>query len=297
MTRQLITIVIALAACCFLGCEERQRKSAHVSAEEWDTFVGPIRESISQGGGEGGAAAQALEPTGWATIKGKFVYDGNPPTMPPINILGAKETQVCGAINLREETLVVDSATKGIANVFLFLKNRNVTPHEEYLAHKDDTVTLMNDKCHFIPHAMGIWLPQTLKVGNDDPFGHNTNCNALGDASGSFNDSVPAGGSIQKQFSKRQDIPVAVSCTIHPWMKGYVLPRDNPYFAVTGTDGSFEIKNVPAGIPLEFQVWQEKAGNLPAKAEWSNGRFKVTLQAGADLDLGEIRVSPALFGQ
>ena len=30
-------------------------------------------------------------------------------------------------------------------------------------------------------------------------------------------------------------------------MKGFILVRDDPYFAVTGEDGTFEIKNVPVG--------------------------------------------------
>ena len=45
-------------------------------------------------------------------------------------------------------------------------------------------------------------------------------------------------------------------------MKAYMISRNNPYFAVSKKDGTFEIKNIPTGVPLTFRVWQEKAGYL-----------------------------------
>ena len=36
-------------------------------------------------------------------------------------------------------------------------------------------------------------------------------------------------------------------CDVHPWMFAWVTVVDNPYFAVTGKDGKFTIKNVPPG--------------------------------------------------
>jgi hypothetical protein len=36
-------------------------------------------------------------------------------------------------------------------------------------------------------------------------------------------------------------------CDVHPWMFSYVTVLDHPYFAVSGKDGSFTIKNVPPG--------------------------------------------------
>ena len=62
-----------------------------------------------------------------------------------------------------------------------------------------------------------------------------------------------------------------------------MITRDNPYFAVTKPDGSFEIKNVPAGVPLRFRIWQEAA---PLKEVTINnevtplkkGRLNLTLQ-------------------
>ncbi|MCC7261086.1 MAG: DUF2012 domain-containing protein, partial [Candidatus Latescibacteria bacterium] len=45
----------------------------------------------------------------------------------------------------------------------------------------------------------------------------------------------------------------------HPWMAGYVVVTPHPYFAVTAADGSFEIKDVPAGKYV-VEVWHEYLG-------------------------------------
>ena len=62
-------------------------------------------------------------------------------------------------------------------------------------------------------------------------------------------------------------------------MKAYIIARDDPYVAVTKPDGTFEIKNLPAGEDIEFQVWHEQApGGLEAKGGWSKGRSRSKCQ-------------------
>ena len=89
-------------------------------------------------------------------------------------------------------------------------------------------------------------------------------------------------------------------CNIHPWMKGYIIPRDDPYVTVSAADGTFEIKNVPAGATLEFQLWHERCGYLKSveaatgdKAS-TRGRIKIKIAAG-DNDLGEIKVPASIL--
>jgi hypothetical protein len=57
----------------------------------------------------------------------------------------------------------------------------------------------------------------------------------------------------------RSEIMVPVKCNIHPWMTAYVGVSPHPYFAVSGTDGSFEIPNLPPG-EYTIEVWHEKYG-------------------------------------
>ena len=52
---------------------------------------------------------------------------------------------------------------------------------------------------------------------------------------------------------------VRIYCNIHPQMSGFVLVRDNPYWARVGADGGFTIPNVPAGAWL-LKAWHERSG-------------------------------------
>ena len=40
-------------------------------------------------------------------------------------------------------------------------------------------------------------------------------------------------------------------------MSSYIIVRDSPFFAVSGEDGTFQIANLPSGIPLSFKFWHE----------------------------------------
>ena len=55
------------------------------------------------------------------------------------------------------------------------------------------------------------------------------------------------------------EIMISVKCNIHRWMHAFIGVVNNPYFAVTGTDGSFEIRNLPPGTYV-IEAWQEKLG-------------------------------------
>jgi hypothetical protein len=63
-------------------------------------------------------------------------------------------------------------------------------------------------------------------------------------------------------------------------MKAYLLPLDDSYAAVTNTQGTFEIPNLPAGVDLVVQAWHEKTGkklgniSVDGKANWKRGRLE-----------------------
>ncbi len=82
-----------------------------------------------------------------------------------------------------------------------------------------------------------------------------------------------------------------MSCSIHPWMSAFIMATPHPYFAVTDENGTFEIKNLPAGVDLEVRVWQEKVKYVPsatvngAAANWPKGRMKLKLENDQELNL------------
>jgi plastocyanin len=244
-----------------------------------------------------------------SSFKGQFVYDGAPP--PQLELTGAtgpsaKDKADCGDPNLKvmNETLVVDATSKGIANVFVYLSPPPTGGKKPPLPSDNDALKAMkmtfdNKMLRFEPHVLVVQSGQEVELSNSDKVGHNIKIDFGGLANPASNDSLAAGAKITKKFAKEERLPAQVSCSIHPYMKSWLLVRDNPYFAVADKDGKFEIKNVPDG-EWQFQVWQEKAGYLTKvkvggkAATWARGRVTQKF-AGKDVDLGAILVSEENF--
>lgn len=225
----------------------------------------------------------------WGTLKGKFVFDGPPPAAAALDV---NKDQQCCTVKHKDESLVV-SPEGGVANVVVYLKTAKPKVHPDYDSEADGEVVLDNKTCQFQPHVLVMRTSQTLKVKNSDNCSHNTNISPLG--GGGINPLIAAAGDVTHKFNRQQNLPIPVACNIHPWMKAYILPRDNPYAAVSNEDGTFEIKNLPAGAQLEFQVWQEKSGYVTAAApKIEKGKFTYKLKPG-DNDLGEIKLKPTIF--
>jgi plastocyanin len=49
-----------------------------------------------------------------------------------------------------------------------------------------------------------------------------------------------------------------LGCNIHDWMAGVVLVLPTPYFAITGADGAYAIRDLPPGRH-DVAVWHEQA--------------------------------------
>ncbi len=110
-------LAAAVACVCALtvGCS----RPAELGPVADAASVDKIREALG-GSGEQGEEAAAATGTGWATIKGRFTYGGDKPVMPPYAV--NKDTEVCatGGKTPAQEYLLVDEATKGIANVVIY---------------------------------------------------------------------------------------------------------------------------------------------------------------------------------
>jgi hypothetical protein len=57
---------------------------------------------------------------------------------------------------------------------------------------------------------------------------------------------MPASPDLSISFSAPENF-LKFKCDVHPWMFAWVTVVDSPYFAVTGKDGKFTIKDVPPG--------------------------------------------------
>jgi hypothetical protein len=231
----------------------------------------------------------------WGDLTGRFIYDGTAPAPTPLPV--NKDVEVCGAPpQLVDETFVV--GPKGeLANVVVWVRTpKDIKVHPDYAKFKTEKAVIDNLHCRFDPHVVICRVGQPLEIKNSDPnpVAHNTFAQLVNNAA--FNFQLPAGSSQDlKPLDQAESVPSPVVCNIHGWMKGFLVVPPTPYAAVSDKDGKFEIKNLPTGTQLEFQVWHEPAfvqkATINGKdAGWTKGRFKMTIKPG-DNDLGDIKVS------
>src|SRR5215471_12605680 len=280
-----LLMVAMVALPTLAGCGRAVPNDPAASTEAADKIRMTLVSAKSAAPTAGATETQAAKATGWGSVKGRFVYEGTAPMPAKLSI--TKNEDVCGKPPpLIDESLLV-SKDGGLKNVVLFLRKGSNEVHPDYDAAKGKTVVIDNQHCRFDPHVLSYRIGQPLELKNTDPEPVGHNINAAFVANDPFNVIVPAGSnSSRAPLEKAEPTPVTLSCNIHPWMKGYLVVQPHPYVAITAEDGTFELKNVPAGVPLEFQAWHEAANNNTGGVgvnrpdlKWQpNGRFTITLE-------------------
>jgi plastocyanin len=118
----------------------------------------------------------------------------------------------------------------------------------------------------FVPHVLAVQKGQTVLFTNHDNVRHNI----FAPDGDKFNLGTWGQGESKPHAFTATGV-VHLLCNVHPEMGGVILVLDNPFFAVTGDDGKFEIPNVPPG-KYTLKTWGEK---LPETTK------EVTVAAGA----------------
>lgn len=226
----------------------------------------------------------------WSTIKGQVICRADLPEAKELAVIADRDhCQDKGKII--DETWVVNKSNRGVKNVFVWLASdggtasgRELPVHPSLKQLSAATVEVDQPHCRFVPHVVAIREGQTLVVKNSSPITHNVrweSANALKNRGD--NKSIASGKSIEIGDLRQDRLPLTVSCSIHPWMKGFVRVFDSPYFAITDGDGRFEIKLAPTGKHRVF-LWHEGSG-------WKGGA------AGKSGEVFEIRPDVTDFGQ
>jgi hypothetical protein len=237
----------------------------------------------------GSVAAQAQ--TG--TIKGRLVWgDEKIPEIKEEVAKGkaVKDANVCAATSaIMSRDLVVDPKTKGVAYglVFLVKPKGDSTEQVRALVAKTPNVELDQKGCEFQPYILPFHKNQKLLIKSSDPVGHNVRFTGFNNTG--VNQMVPANGQFEVKNLLAESRPMELRCDIHPWMHGYLMVLDHPFFGTTGADGSFEIKGVPAGNQ-NLIVWQGKVGYV--NQGFGRG-MPVEVKAGETTDVGDVKIDPA----
>jgi plastocyanin len=195
-----------------------------------------------------------VDPAMAATITGHVQFSGRKPAG---KVIDMDQDPDCARLHkngrVTEDAVAVSSAG-ALANVFVYLQSGLEGKKFEPVA---APVTIDQNGCWFRPRVLGIQTGQTLNVTNSDPVTHNIH--PIAQVNREWNQSQASGDPPLKRRFARQETMIPVKCNIHRWMHAYIGVVDHPYFAVTGADGSFEIRNVPPGT-YTLAAWQETLG-------------------------------------
>ena len=289
------TLLLALLSSA--GCARTMPGAVAVSDDNVSSLE---QEFVPSSGGSATVQATVPEPDGFATLRGHFVLTGSlSGTLAALS--PDKDLQVCGANVIPNEALVIGS-DNGIQNVMLYVETRKFKipvgdpkwEHQEYLDQMDAVLdgadAFDQESCRFLSHVFAMRATQTLTILNSDTVGHNTDLQSASGLAARSNYQVPGKASVVYMPGYKSKGPFKVSCGAHPWMNAYLHVSAHPFFAVSGEDGSFEIKHVPSGVPLEFRIWHESA-NKPGsvtindpQAQYSKGKLTRTFSADEDVD-------------
>ncbi|OFW04708.1 MAG: hypothetical protein A3G20_07805 [Acidobacteria bacterium RIFCSPLOWO2_12_FULL_59_11] len=203
-------------------------------------------------------AAAPIDPATVGSVTGKVSFEGQAPAKVRIRM---DATPACTESNpepvFADEVIVNNNGT--LSNVFVYVKDglgNRVFPASAA------EVVLDQKGCVYHPHVLGLMVGQKLRIKNGDKTNHNIHPMPANNRE--WNVSQPPGGEDMVRDFPRAEVMIPIKCNVHPWMKAYVGVVSNPFFAVTGADGSFELKGLPPG-DYTIEAWQEKYGAVEQK--------------------------------
>ncbi|MHB8419983.1 MAG: hypothetical protein ACYDCL_18055 [Myxococcales bacterium] len=192
---------------------------------------------------------------GGGAIRGRVTFTGKVPKLPPARC--ARDPEICGRPR-PDERLLVDSSG-GVRNAIVSLSDIHAgKPLPPKARAKLDI-----HACNYTPRVQALPLGTSLMVTNRDHIPHDLNA-ARGDRV-LFNRVVMVD-------PERVDLSVPgmllIDCDAHhkdaPCETGVIGVMPNPYYAVTGADGSFGLADVPPGT-YTLTAWHETLGEKSAR--------------------------------
>jgi len=200
------------------------------------------------------------------TISGKVTMTGGKPTAKGFNLITFPDPVYCGRISTGTGWRVLDefaiAPDGGLKDVVVFLAD----------ARRGKAFTFVPPRieardCRFLPFVTVVKDRSAVVVINMDPVMHDIQAyetSRLGPRV-LFNTPLPmnshhrrvvgadshehlAGEPMTQQIRLTKDRRIFVmQCGFHAYMESWGLAIENPYYAVTGADGTFSIPDVPAG--------------------------------------------------
>src|SRR2546422_9680038 len=109
-----------------------------------------------------------------------------------------------------------------------------------------------------------------IEFANSDPVVHNVR--AIAEKNRLFNVSMPGKGRTVRRYFSVPEV-VKIRCDIHAWMSAFIPVESHPFHRLTGDDGSFALRGLPAGQYV-VEAWHERLGSRQQAGQVAEGETR-----------------------
>lgn len=205
--------------------------------------------------------AATLQVAAAGNITGKVTLKGTPPEEREITPL--INDALCGKLlgGAKPQTkFFVVGPNQELADVVVVLRSDSLKGKSTGAS--APPVLLDQVACIYVPQILAAQTGQTILARNSDPLMHNVHTTPTAPGNKEENKGQAAGAPDLKFVIPAQEDFLRFKCDVHPWMFAWVTVVDHPYFAVTGADGTFTIKDVPPG-KYQIEALHRRAHLVP----------------------------------
>jgi plastocyanin len=188
------------------------------------------------------------------SISGKVTLQGTPPAAEVVKMSSDPVCTPNGSPTQPTDAVLVGKGGE-VQNAFVYVKEGLDPSYTFDMPSK--AVEFFQRGCKYTPRVFGVRVGQPIDIINDDETLHNVH--ALPKANLEFNKSEAFKGARMTQTFTVPETMVRFKCDVHPWMSAYTGVMSHPFYAVTGTDGTFELKGLPPGT-YTVEAWHERFG-------------------------------------
>jgi hypothetical protein len=192
------------------------------------------------------------------SVLGVVHFKGQPPERLKIDMSQDPVCSITGGTNLAEQYVIHNG---GLANVYVYVKDGPPTVNV-YVGPIPPPVVLDQVGCKYVPHVVAVMRGGTVEFRNSDGTMHNIHTMPSGNPVVDI--SQGAKGAPEQRKFDAPEIMMPVRCNNHPWMNAFINVSATPFFAVSDSEGRFDISGLPPGTYTLAAV-HEKLGEQTVK--------------------------------
>jgi hypothetical protein len=257
-------LVLSLAG-CNRDHGEKQTAGTAATSEALAATPGFARQSAPY-------TARTLDSIGRAT--GTVEIEGAPPADSVVQ--PTSDQAVCGVSVTRRSLERRGNHAVGVVVWIDGLRSGKPLPLERRFE-------IANERCLITPELQAAIAGGTLNVRNLDAVEHRTRITrrASGELLATIRE-TDEGQVVPNEHVLTKAGVLELTCAAHPWTHAWIAVFDHPYFALTGTDGSFVIDSVPPGR-YKVHAWHPQLGAMEESLTIEAGKAAtLTLRARAE---------------